>query len=260
MFEKDALLPTERVEVPWTWLQTIFGALLTLVPWIALSLTLATSQSSHTHITHLKPAQDLANAIITFVVSSLIEAAFLIAPLYYAARSFSGLSGRLRLALQSLGFRRFRVGPALTWIAVLFLAIFAADSLYGALINYFHFHIQTNDQVVLQLSKTAPLTTYATLLAAVVVAPFCEEIFFRSFVFAGMLRAIPVALSILFSALVFGIAHVDPGSFPLLCIIGLALAFLRWRTRSIWPGMILHMLNNGFSALVIVLTMHGLIR
>src|SRR2546427_7906163 len=39
--------------------------------------------------------------------------------------------------------------------------------------------------------------------------------------------------------------------FAVLFIIGLALAFLRWRTKSLWPSIFLHFLNNGLGALLI---------
>ena len=64
--------------------------------------------------------------------------------------------------------------------------------------------------------------------------------------------------AIVLSALIFGVAHADPGSFVVLFFIGLALAFVRWRTDSLWPGILLHMLNNGIAALLIVLAMHGI--
>jgi membrane protease YdiL (CAAX protease family) len=70
----------------------------------------------------------------------------------------------------------------------------------------------------------------------------------------------PLVWAIIFSALIFGVAHADPGSFAVLVIIGLALAFLRWRTYSIWPGMILHALNNAIAALAVVLYMQGMIH
>ncbi|MFL5707338.1 MAG: type II CAAX prenyl endopeptidase Rce1 family protein [Ktedonobacteraceae bacterium] len=43
-------------------------------------------------------------------------------------------------------------------------------------------------------------------------------------------------------------------------MIGLALAFLRWRTNSIWPGILLHMLNNSLGAFTIILVMNGIIK
>ncbi len=146
------------------------------------------------------------------------------------------------------------------WIVLLIVAILTVDNLYQYIINVLHLHLQTNDQVLLEHSKQEPLTTYATLLVAVFVAPFCEETFFRGFVFMGFLRAMPLVWAIIFSALIFGVAHADPGSFAVLVIIGLALAFLRWRTHSIWPGMILHALNNAIAALAVILYMQGMIH
>jgi membrane protease YdiL (CAAX protease family) len=142
----------------------------------------------------------------------------------------------------------------------LFVAILVLNVLYQYIISYFHLNLQTNDQVILQQSRTAPLTTYATLLISVLVAPLCEEIFFRGFVFAGFLRALSVGWATLLSALIFAVAHADPGSFVVLFFIGVALAFLRWHTASLWPSIILHTLNNGIGALLIVLVMMGIIQ
>ncbi len=251
-------------QVPWTIQQTFLGIFFTLVPWITLAVVLGGVNASvrPARSTPLTTQQDLLNAIVTFVLSTLIEAAFLIGPFYFANRVFRTrppLQQR-SLLLQSLGFRRFDVGTALGMIVALFLAFYAVNVLYQYLLTTFHLNLQTNDQFILQHSKDAPLTTYATLIASVLVAPFCEEIFFRSFVFMGLLRGMPLIAAIIFSALIFAVAHADFGSFAVLFFIGLALAFLRWRTRSIWPGVILHALNNGIGALLIVLTMRGIIQ
>ena len=144
-------------------------------------------------------------------------------------------------------------------VVILFIAIFAIDNLYQYVITVLHLNLQTNDQVLLQRSKIAPISTYATLLAAVFVAPFCEEIFFRGFVFPGLCATMPVGWAIVSSSLLF-LAHADPGSFAVLFIIGLALAFLRWRTKSLWPGVFLHFLNNGLGALLIILVMQGIVK
>lgn len=247
-------------EVPWTIQQTFLGILLTLVPWIALAIGLASLNGNAARTTPLPPQVDAMNAVFVLIFSALIEGAFLIAPLYFAMRSYRSLPNKWRLAFQALGFRDFPVGRTLAWIVVLILAILAVDNVYQYVITVLHLHLQTNDQVLLKQSKLAPLTTYATLLVAVFVAPFCEETFFRSFVFIGFKRAMPLIWAILFSALVFGVAHADVGSFAVLFVIGLALALLRWRTRSIWPGMILHALNNAIAALAVVFAMQGILH
>jgi membrane protease YdiL (CAAX protease family) len=177
--------------------------------------------------------------------------------LYFALRAFHSLASHTRLAFQALGFRRFNASIVLSWIVLLLIAILGANFLYSYLIQTFHLPLQTNDQLILMYSKNAPLTTYATLLVAVVVAPICEEVFFRGFVFPGLLHAMSPVWAIILSALIFAVAHGDPGSFAVLFLIGLALAFLRWRTKSIWPGIMLHALNNGVAALAIIVAMQG---
>ena len=242
---------------PWTTQQTFFGTLITLIPWIILTLLLSTLNGSAKVTTPLSAQADLIGAIITIVFSALIEGAFLIAPFYYANAAFRSITPHVRLALKSLGFRRFRFGNAMFWVIILMIIIFSVNTLYSYLITVLHLNVQTNDQLLLQESKVAPLTTYATLFAAVIIAPFCEEVFFRGFVFPGLRHGMPLGWAIIISSLLFGVAHADPGSFPILFVIGLALAFLRWHTQAIWPCIILHMLNNGIAALAIVLTMQG---
>lgn len=258
---EDALVEHKSEAVPWTIQQTLLGFILTLVPWIAVIGVLSQiGQSKTSQNAPLSFQADLGNAIFVFIFSSVIEGAFLIAPLYYANYIFRSITPHFRLALHTLGLRKFKVGRSLVLVVLLLLAILAVDNLYQYVITIWHLNLQTNDQVLLNHSKIAPISTYATLLAAVFVAPFCEEAFFRGFLFPGLCRSMPVGWAIILSSLLFAIAHADPGSFAVLFIIGLALAYLRWQTNSLWPGIILHLINNGLGALLIVLVMHGVVK
>lgn len=258
---EDVLVEHKSDAVPWTIQQTFLGFILTLIPWVALVTVLSLQgQGKATANTPLTFQVDLGNSIFVFIFSCIIEGAFLIAPLYIANRAFHTTTPHFRLALQALGFRKFKVGRAVVMVVLLLLAILAVDNLYQYVITLLHLNLQTNDQVLLQRSKIAPISTYATLLAAVFVAPFCEEIFFRGFLFPGLLRSMPVGWAIVLSSLFFAVAHADAGSFAVLFIIGLALAYLRWRTNSLWPGMFLHFINNGLGALLIILVMQGVVK
>lgn len=247
-------------EVPWTVQQTAYGIVLTLVPWILLALGLTFLDNSAPHTAPLSPQLDVINAIITFFISAIIEGAFIVAPLYIAIHAYHSLPSRWKLGLQALGFKKFNALQALGLLVVLIIAILAIDNLYQYVITLFHLNLQTNDQVLLQEGQKMPYTTYATLLVAVFVAPFCEEIFFRGFIFMGLRQVMPVGVAIVASAFLFAVAHADLGSFAVLFIIGIVLAFMRWRTRSLWPGIFLHMLNNGIGALVVVLAINGIIK
>src|SRR6266516_1948139 len=256
---EDSLVESKSNAVPWTIQQTWYGIILTLIPWAILAVGLSQlGQSKASQNTPLSFQADLMSALIVFIFSCVIEGAFLIAPLYIANKAFRSIIPHFRLALRALGFRDFDVGRSLVLVVILFIAILAIDNLYQYVITVLHLNLQTNDQVLLQRSKIAPISTYATLLAAVFVAPFCEEIFFRGFVFPGLRQSMPVGWAIILSSLFFAVSHADPGSFAVLLIIGLALATLRWRTRSIWPAILLHTLNNGIAALTVVLAIQGI--
>lgn len=254
------LLKREFDKAPWTISQTFSGILWTLLPYLAFSLYATRSSPPAAH--HAKPVLispqvDFINAIAFFIYAIIGEGVFLLAPLYFAKKS---TSGDMQSMLQILGFRRFNVRRVLPWMIVLFLSFFLVNYLYQLLITTFHLPLQTNDQVILEQGKVTPISVYATLIAAAVIAPLCEEVFFRSFTFMGFLRSMPLWVAIVLSAFLFALIHLDLASFAILFFIGLSLAFLRWYSNSIWPCIILHMLNNATSGIIIILTLHNVIK
>src|SRR5215469_9640168 len=152
--------PSEDI-APWTTQQTFLGTLITLIPWILLTLILSALNRSVNITKPLSTQADLTGAIVTIIFSTLIEGAFLIAPFYYANAAYRSITPHLRLALNALGFRRFRLGNALIWIIILMIVIFVINAFYAYLITVLHLNVQTNEQLILQQSKVAPLSTYA---------------------------------------------------------------------------------------------------
>jgi membrane protease YdiL (CAAX protease family) len=254
------LLKRQFDQAPWTIWQTFSGILWTLVPYMTFTLFSTFSSSPATHTAKpvsISPQRDFIYAIVFFIYAIIAEGVFLLAPLYFAKRS---TSGNRQSIMQALGFRRFNIRRVLPWIILLFLAFFLVNYLYQLLITTFHLPLQTNDQVVLERGKVTPISIDATLLAAALIAPVCEEVFFRSFAFMGFLRRMPLWLAVVLSALLFALVHLDLASFAVLFCIGLALAFLRWYSNSIWPGIILHALNNATSGIIIILALHHIIK
>ena len=246
--------------VPWPAKIAFRGVLFTLIPWIGFNLL--TSLGGTTPLT--KPvafSQDLGGAFLTIVFTALIEGAFLIAPYYYANKALVQESlregeARTRAVLRSLGLRRFNFWRILPWIIGLMVLIIGFEWLYGLAVTALHIQLPSNDQVLQQESTYEPFTTYAILAGSVLIAPFCEEIFFRGFVFPGLLHDLSPLWAVVISAALFAVAHADPGSFVPLFAIGLCLGFVRWRTGSTWASMSLHILNNLLASADIILSMH----
>jgi uncharacterized protein len=244
-------ITSERVRrdyAPWTAGDTAIGVILTLGPLIAVNLYNNAAGGS-TSIPKLTQPQDVATAIITFIITAVLEGVFLIAPFVYARRRARGMEGL------ALGLRGFNPAIALVLIILSYVVIYLSGNAIDALNKRFNFNAPTNaEQLINTELHNAPVTLFATLLAATIIAPICEEIFFRSFLLQGLRTIMPSWLAVVFSALVFAIAHLSPGSFALLFVLGILLGALRLLTHSVWPGILLHALNNGF-VLVYVITL-----
>ncbi|HEV8179604.1 MAG TPA: type II CAAX endopeptidase family protein [Gaiellaceae bacterium] len=93
----------------------------------------------------------------------------------------------------------------------------------------------------------------ANLVLFAVIAPFVEELTFRG---AGqsLLRFLGRTPSILLVGLAFGLAHGLVEALLVLVPFGIALAWLRDRTDSVLPGMLVHALFNGTALALIVVT------
>ena len=99
-------------------------------------------------------------------------------------------------------------------------------------------------------SRAAPFV--ANFIVVAVVAPFVEELTYRGLGFAAVRDAHGAAAAIVVTALAFGLAHGLVVALPVLSIFGAILAWLRLRTESVYPTMILHALFNGIALIAAV--------
>jgi sodium transport system permease protein len=83
------------------------------------------------------------------------------------------------------------------------------------------------------------------LLVFVVLIPVCEELAFRGFVFSGLQRHFSPWKALMLSSFLFALYHMNVFQFIPAFLLGLVLGLLAARTRSIWPGVLLHALHNG---------------
>lgn len=107
---------------------------------------------------------------------------------------------------------------------------------------------------VAQLFNEAISLDFAGYLTVGIVAPILEEWLFRGIILAALLRRYAPRKAIIWSAVIFGIAHLNPWQFIAAFIIGCAMGWLFWRTRSIWIGIFMHWANNSVGFLLGYLT------
>jgi sodium transport system permease protein len=92
--------------------------------------------------------------------------------------------------------------------------------------------------------QSVPLWLIITTLA--IVPAIFEELCFRGFIFGALRMRLSGIYTILASALLFGVFHEILSSGRLLpsTFLGLVLGWVRLHTRSVWPAIVLHVLNN----------------
>jgi membrane protease YdiL (CAAX protease family)/uncharacterized RDD family membrane protein YckC len=94
-----------------------------------------------------------------------------------------------------------------------------------------------------------------TLLAVAVIAPISEEIIFRSFTFRWLQGRMPLWGAVLVSAAIFSAAHAgwaEPSLFLPVFLGGVLLAYVYAKSRSVWPGVIIHMAINIVGVILIL--------
>lgn len=98
--------------------------------------------------------------------------------------------------------------------------------------------------------KGVPL--YIKLFALAIAPAACEEFFFRGFLQNSIRRNTSAVVAILTAGIVFGLFHVivkDALMFERLvpsALMGIVLGFVFERSGSVYPGMLLHVIHNGF--------------
>ena len=93
---------------------------------------------------------------------------------------------------------------------------------------------------------------FANFLVIAIVAPFVEELTYRGLGYS-LLAPFGTTIAILVVGLTFAASHGLIEGFPELAIFGCALAWLRMRTDSVFPGMLVHATFNATALVVVVL-------
>lgn len=84
------------------------------------------------------------------------------------------------------------------------------------------------------------------ILCIALLGPILEELLFRGAITKVLLEKYSPAKAILISGLVFGIFHLNPAQVVNACFLGFFFAWLFYKTKSLIPGILLHVLNNSF--------------
>lgn len=145
----------------------------------------------------------------------------------------------LEAAVQALALRRVRVSQVILAVVGTTVLSFVVSQL------------GPQAEGVRQITEAVhnPSVLIPTFLVLAVLAPLVEELVFRGLLYgwiAGRWGPLPAFIA---SSLVFAAAHAEPAHIVLVLPLGFWFGWLRWRTNSLVPTIVAHMINNGFAVL-----------
>jgi membrane protease YdiL (CAAX protease family) len=210
-----------------------------LPAWIALAATLAALNYAGNLLSEGETPDDLLYRWST-VVAGAIQYALIALVLLFIARG---------LPVAALGLQR-----PVSWAraAALMGAALVGIWAIAAVLNVF---LKAGEEQGLvpdawDSARWAPFVANAVVIS--VVAPVVEELLYRAVGMAVVSAVGSTAVAIGVTGLAFGLAHGLIVALPVLTVFGLILGWLRARTTSVFPCMIVHGIFNGVALLAAV--------
>lgn len=242
-------MPAFRLNGPWTYRDGLLVLLAFVLTYAALSAA---------HMLIVKHTVGFAAHVGSggrplpgfLLVSQALKAIALLAVVWLVALR------RHRLDWSAIGFVRCR--QHWWWLAVLLAVIgFAlrlglAKMLVVSLPDWARFMASPYSW------RAAPWPLMSALAGmTILVTPVAEEVFFRGFLFQWMASHRPLWLAMLVSAAIFGASHLVPAQAISAALMSLLIMLLYLGSRSIWPCIVCHVVNNALGMLLGMAAVEG---
>ena len=151
----------------------------------------------------------------------------------------------IRTGFRKRGSSAIAVAPVTGWaFPVIALSTLALGILIEPLTSVLPVPDWMNDLLKKAFTKDA-------IWSAVIFAPVLEEILLRGIILDGLLKRYSPTKAIIWSAVIFGVMHMNPAQAVGAFLLGLPLGWLYYRTGSLWPCIFLHFVNNTIGSLAL---------
>lgn len=134
-------------------------------------------------------------------------------------------------------------GDLVGWVV---LVAVATTLMLIALITVYQHFIPEPELALPELDRylARPFGVIPFALSLILVQPLVEEVAFRGWIQRPLELRLGPEAAIVHAAALFSLAHFEPWGIPHRLLLGLASGYTVYRTRSIWAGVLLHMMFN----------------
>lgn len=143
---------------------------------------------------------------------------------------------------------------AFLYVAATYALIVLVAEIYELLLGVFDIKLEPQEVAKMicatVMNSNSSLEIVSMVFLVAVCLPLAEEILFRGVIFGGFRPFMPFWGAALLSSGMFALVHFDVLYFIPLLIMGLALCYLREKTKSLYLPIIIHCLNNLVSVIV----------
>ncbi|QQS59686.1 CPBP family intramembrane metalloprotease [Candidatus Peregrinibacteria bacterium] len=154
--------------------------------------------------------------------------------------------------LSDLGFRKIPFKTTFGVFVLLFCTSIALQNGYFFGLNLLGIGSVANSGTVEQLISERWISPPLLFVFAGIIAPVLEELIFRGFLLSGFLKKMNAFHAIALSSLFFAAAHLHLGLFPVYFVLGVLLGTAFIRTKSLYPGIAFHAVNNTIAFIAVV--------
>ena len=146
------------------------------------------------------------------------------------------------------GLRRTRFWTAVGWAALGMVTFYVLVAIYSAVLDP---HVEQSVAKDLG-AEDSSVGLIAAGFMIICVAPFAEEFFFRGFFYGALRSKFAVIVAALIDGALFGLIHFEGGQdawliVPPLAFLGFMFCLVYERTRSLYPVIALHSINNSIA-------------
>jgi uncharacterized protein len=179
------------------------------------------------------------------------------------ATIISGIAGVLLIwvfvrARNRAGFGEYlslhKISVRAVWLAVgATIALIGLSSLIQSFLG-----MESGDEITYNIYNTSVWPVLFGI-AVVIFAPLFEEALFRGFLFEGLRQSrLGVLGAVVITSITWAALHIQYNLFGMayIFVLGIAIGLIRWKTKTIWSGFIMHALVNLIATVSVAVTAH----